>query len=116
MGLSDSHQNYHPEKRKIYQTRNHDQLHVFLIKKYYPDAKAAFTCHQFGNEHLDTIPWYVTTLYDTACKLFHTTNIMGIFRYGKRDFPFQLLRNDIFLSRNSIIIVIYGKEVVRITL
>ena len=42
VGLSDSHQNYHPEKRKIYQTRNHDQLHVFLIKKYYPDAKAAY--------------------------------------------------------------------------
>ena len=39
-----------------------------------------------------------------------------IFRYGKRDFPFQLLRNDIFLSRYSIIIVIYGKEVIRITL
>ena len=42
VGLSDSHQNYHPEKRKIYQTRNHDQLHVFLIKKNYPDAKAAY--------------------------------------------------------------------------
>ena len=62
------------------------------------------------------IPRSVTTLYDTACKLFHTAYILGIFRYGKRDFPFQHLRNDILLSRNSIIIVTYEKEVVKIYL
>ena len=81
----------------------------FTSKQQFPAD--AFTCHISK-----TIPWYVATLYEAACKLFLTAYILGIFRYGKRDFPFQLLGNDILLSRNSIIIVTYGKEVVRISL
>ena len=33
VGLTNSHQNYHQEKRKIFQTRNHDQLHFLFHYK-----------------------------------------------------------------------------------